>query len=241
MDGAQAGNMADVSFSNREADVPNERNGDEFNAPEFMTLDEAKGRLDDAVFRQVRDDVWPNVVQVIVPMNEGHTATGTGFVFKGPHSKLVMTNYHVVSEWNGKLEDPVLVKFGYDKPDTGETIKVQSFQYYSKDGVKVNADQYDFCTLELVEDPPAAVNGILMDLSERTLDYMFNYALQQAVGIKDPKGIIIGHPRGSYKRISIVNLTPCEDKTKFTRKYTAIGTRPGSSGSPLVLMALTML
>ena len=64
-----------------EADIPNEDFGDQFDAPEFMTLAQAREKLHKRVFEQVRSIVWPNVVQVIVPVTQKKTVYGTGIIF----------------------------------------------------------------------------------------------------------------------------------------------------------------
>ena len=214
-----------------EADVPNEDFGDRFDAPEFMTLEQARGQLHLDVFQQIRESVWPNVVQVIVPVDH-RNAYGTGFIFKGPHNqKLVMTNYHVIRRFNESLNKPITVKLDYDRPGAGIIIQVMKYQYYSLD-----ADHCDFCALTLKKDPGR--EGIHLEPSRGRLDHMFNLwdATNSMLdeGQRYGKGLIVGHPRGSYKRISIVQLTPCEDVELFTREYEKHGSRPGSSGSPVL-------
>ena len=73
--------MMDGDVLIHEADIPNEDFGDQFDAPEFMTLEQASKNLDKTVFKDVKSSVWPNVVQVIVPVTQKKTAYGTGFIF----------------------------------------------------------------------------------------------------------------------------------------------------------------
>lgn len=233
--------MADVEHLQpevfyHEADVPNEDFGDQFDAPEFMTLEQAREQLYPNVFQQVRESVWPNVVQVIVPVDH-RNAYGTGFIFKGPHGqKLVMTNYHVIRNFNKSLNRPITVKLDYDRPGAGIIIEVTPYKYYSRDGPALDADHRDFCALKLKKDPER--EGILLEPTTGRLDAMFNKwdATNSMLGEgqRYGKGLIVGHPRGSYKRISIVQLTPCEDVQLFTRKYEKRGSRPGNSGSPVL-------
>ena len=234
-----AGGMAEVLL--HEADVPDENFGDQFDAPGFMTLEQAERSLDRTVFQQVRQSVWPNVVQVIVPVDKGENAYGTGFIFKGPgDKKLVMTNYHVIRDFNQSLKRPITVKLDYDMPNTGRIIQVADCQikYYSHDGRVVDADHRDFCALTLEEDPER--DGIILEVTRSHLEAMFSKSMWNATnsmldeGQRYGKGLIVGHPRGSYKRISIVTLTPCESVELFIRNYEERGTRPGSSGSPVV-------
>ena len=224
-----------------EADVPDENFGDDFNAPEFMTYEQAERNLHPNVFQKVKDDVWPNVVQIIVPIAQKRNAYGTGFIFKGPGGeKSVMTNYHVVRKFDQGLNQPVQVKLDYDGPGRGRFIKVVGFEYHSRDGNRVDADHRDFCVLKLEQAPE--VEGIMLDPITDHLDAMFNHSFWNAMnplfppdeGQRFGEGLIVGHPRGSYKRISVVKLSHCEDVNSFTRAYEELGTRPGSSGSPVV-------
>ena len=203
-----------------------------------MTLEEAEKNLDRTVFQQVKESVWPNVVQVIVPVDKGETAYGTGFIFKGPgDKKLVMTNYHVIRDFNQSLKRPITVKLDYDKPHTVRTIEVTGCHYYSRDGA-IDADHCDFCALTLVKDPER--DGIILEVTRSRLEAMFSKSMWNATnsmldeGQRYGEGLIVGHPRGSYKRISIVKLDPCENVEFFTRNYEKRGTKPGSSGSPVV-------
>ena len=229
----------DVDVLVHEADVPGEDSGDDFNAPEFMTLEQAARKLQPNVFKKVQVHVWPNVVQIIVPVAQRIKECGTGFIFKGPGGeKFVMTNYHVVRNFNQGLNQPVQVKLDYDGPGRGRFIKVVGFEYHSRDGNRVDADHRDFCVLRLERAPE--VEGIMLEPTTGRLDAMFNHSFWNAVnplvgeGQRFGEGLIVGHPRGSYKRISVVKLSHCEDVNSFTRAYEELGTRPGSSGSPVV-------
>ena len=224
-----------------EADIPNEDFGDQFDSLEFMDLEQAKKNLHPTVFEQVRSSVWPNVVQVIVPVTQRENAYGTGFIFKGPYNKkLVMTNFHVIRPFNQSLKQPIQVKLDYDKPGVGQIIPVDGVEYYSHSGEKADADHCDFCALSLRSIPER--EGILLESTTGRLNAMFSKTFWDATesfcgdGQRFGEGLIVGHPRASYKRVSVVKLTPCEDKdnVKFTREYDTRGTRPGSSGSPVV-------
>ena len=222
-----------------EADVPDENFGDDFNAPEFMTLEQAERKLQPIVFQKVKDDVWPNVVQIFVPIAQKKITYGTGFIFRGPGGeKSVMTNYHVVRKFDQGLNQPVQVMLDYDGPGRGRCIKVVGVQYHSRDGNRVDADHRDFCVLKLEQAPE--VEGITLEPTTGRLNAMFDHNFWNSVnpladeGQRFGEGLIVGHPRGSYKRISVVKLSHCEDVNSFTRAYEELGTRPGSSGSPVV-------
>ena len=233
--------MVDGEVLIHEADIPNEDFGDQFDSREFMNLEQARGNLHPTVFEQVRSSVWPNVVQVIVPVTQQKNAYGTGFIFKGPYNqKLIMTNYHVIRPFNQSLKRPIQVKLDYDSPRAGWIIPVDGIEYYSRSGEKVDADHCDFCALRLQSDLER--EGILLESTTGRLNAMFSKTVWDATesifrdGERFGEGLIVGHPRGSYKRVSVVKLAPCEDEgnVNFTREYEEVGTRPGSSGSPVV-------
>ena len=213
----------------------------------FMTLDEARtsGCFDQEVLEKL-SEVWSSVVQVVVPATTTENGIsvpaigrGTGFVTFGPgHSKQVLTNYHVLEDYQGDLSNyqcqpAISVRFFFDTPDQAgvKTHDVISINYFSVDsGVVeiVDKDNCDFALLS-IENIPPNVNGITLSPSgKHKLE-----VLQSRLGLPMNQGIVIGHPQGSYKRISTVDLQSSSDD--FVQMYTTEGTQRGSSGSPVVI------
>ena len=64
-------------------------------------------------------------------------------------------------------------------------------------------------------------------------------AVQGVHGEKLGEGLVIGHPCGSFKRISCVKLTPLQkhEHRQVKRQNKQSQTHPGNSGSPVVINA----
>ena len=64
-------------------------------------------------------------------------------------------------------------------------------------------------------------------------------AVQGVQGEKLGEGLVIGHPCGSFKRISCVKLTPLQkhEHRQVKRQNKQSQTHPGNSGSPVVINA----
>ena len=213
----------------------------------FMTLTQARQALHEDVWEDIRDIVWNNVVRIKVQTAKG-TTFGTGFVFLGPlKRKQVMTNYHVVSDHDGV--NPMHIEFFYDDDeDAVRPTVTREFNnpptYYSPNGEPhAIGQEHDFAVLD-VDDIPEEAMGIHLEYANRgNLPFDENAAnvfdkpenrLPRLMNINE--GIIVGHPEGGLKRISIVQFQPGREDD-LERRYSPEGTRPGSSGSPVLVNA----
>ena len=211
----------------------------------FMTLTQAKQALDAEVWEVIKTMVWNNVVRIEVKTQNG-CGMGTGFVFLGPlNRKQVMTNYHVVKDHDGV--SPMRIGFFYDGGD-GPTVTLECDNtptYYSPDGERDEEGQeYDFAVLD-VDGIPEEAMGITLEYTNRyNLPFDANAAmffdkpenrLPRLMNINE--GIIVGHPDGGPKRISTVQFQYGKEGDR-DRVYSREGTRPGSSGSPVLVNAI---
>ena len=171
---------------------------------------------------------------------------GTGFVFLGPQNrKQVMTNYHVVKDHDGV--SPMRIRFFYDGVDDPPVTREcnNTPTYYSPDGEPHGEGQeLDFAVLD-VDDIPAKATGISLECTSRcNLPFDENAAnfvdkpknrLPPLMNITE--GIIVGHPEGGPKRISIVQFQDGNEGDR-DRSYSPQGTAQGSSGSPVLVNAI---
>ena len=215
----------------------------------FMTLEEAKNELEPNVWDDIAESkVWDSVVQIVVPKENGKRGYGTGCVFQALSSKYVLTNHHVVRE-HSKGKGPILVKFFYNSPTSpGEKCEVdEDIKYYSrcpdeKQGDKSDEEYYDFAVLG-VKNMPQNIKPITLMACEGRHKSLFSSVFTKAckdLGINLGQGLIVGHPQGEHKRISIVDFVVRDDDEgcdDVIREYSKEGTRPGSSGSPVFLNA----
>ena len=191
----------------------------------FMTLKQAEYILGEDYIFYFKQQVWDNVVLVRVQTRSRQFDCGTGFLFLSVGGKsMIMTNYHVVR--NRRPETQIQVCFDYDGPGSQLVwYDCNNPLYYSRNGQEgVDEDHQDFavfCIRGKVNRQPTT----LQHLAERA-----NLSFQQST-----KGIIVGHPQGGYKRLSIVELHPdSDDESNTERRYSSRSTRPGSSGSPVL-------
>lgn len=241
----------DVAEEYVEAEVKSElENGPGSPPPEyFMTLDQAKKRLDKDICSIIEMNVWDSVVLIEVPVHRSASKVkynyGTGFVFLGPkHQKLVMTNYHVVRNRDSSL--PIRVHFFYeDNGHSDHEDVTDNPVYYSRKGEqeRVDYDHLDFAVLK-VENIPERLKSKLTPLihtAERG-NFAFHPAMKEFENDHPPRmsteqGIIIGHPDGGPKRISVVHFQPGRSDD-LKRRYSQTGTWGGSSGSPVLINAM---
>lgn len=210
---------------------------------DFTDLEQAKGNPKINVWDDIKDLVWDNVVILLVRFKKAEGTygrrRGTGFVFTGPNiGKAVMTNYHVVKDH--VPECPIRVGFFYDGP-RNECVEREfrgQIEYYSRDG-SVNKENRDFAVLS-VQNIPDKAKGISLEYGPvggtHAPFYFRDTDKTHEKGMHE--GIVIGHPRGGYKRISIVTFKAAktDDNKEFfvERQYSKEGTRQGSSGSPVL-------
>lgn len=74
-----------------------------------------------------------------------------------------------------------------------------------------------------------------LEESESRTDFLFSEEKLRSAQHQYPhQAVMIGHPRGSFKRISTGEFVSSDDlASTCTRKYT-IPSRPGNSGSPVI-------
>lgn len=128
---------------------------------------------------------------------------------------MIVTNYNVIKCYLdpptnetpiGNLE----AIFGYDSPGMGKTVELGNAQCFSRTGNTANTDNLDIAFFSFNDTGLAP--GLLMDLSSSKIDFMFKRACWDAAnkmleeGLQLGYGLIIGHPRGSYKRVSMVSV-----------------------------------
>lgn len=212
----------------------------------FMTLAEAKKALHVKVWENIRDTVWNNVVRIEVPTAEG-TAFGTGFVFIGPLNRTqVMTNYHVVKDHDGI--SPIRIGFFYEDDDDGPLHTVEfnkSPTYYSPNGERHGTGQkQDFAVFDVdgIPDYTKGIDLVHSDSSSTPFDetaktFFAKPGKHLPSKMKIDEGVIVGHPGGGPKRISIVRFQPGEEDD-LERRYSREGTARGSSGSPVLVNAI---
>ena len=134
---------------------------------------------------------------------------------------MIMTNYHVVR--NRRHGTQIQVCFDYDGPGSQLLwYNCDNPLYYSRNGQEgVQEGHQDF-----------AVFCIRGEVNRQPITLQHS---AERADLKNTKGIIVGHPQGGYKRLSIVDLHPDPDDGSNTeRRYSLGGTRPGSSGSPVL-------
>ena len=164
-----------------------------------------------------------------------------------PASKHVLTNYHVIKQHNRDM-GPIRVFF-YDCPeevDVEERVADFDEKYYSRDPKDSDDEKcYDFAVLN-VNDIPSRAKGINLMASIGRHTAVFSKKFFKAIQEILPsevvihQGIIVGHPLGKHKRISIVDFTLDGDDNEeedddAMRAYSKDGTQPGSSGSPVMI------
>ena len=210
----------------------------------FMTLPEAEQELHTKVWEDIRDIVWNNVVRFEVPTGNG-PIFGTGFVFLGPlNRKQVMTNYHVVKNHDGI--SPICIGFFYEDADGPRlTLKFnKSPTYYSPNGERHERGQkQDFAVFD-VDGIPEDIEGIRLEHSdcsstpfdENAKKYFAIPGNRLPPKMEINQGIIVGHPAGGPKCISVVEFQSGEEHN-LVRRYSREGTTPGSSGSPVLVNA----
>jgi len=223
--------MATLSLGDVVPDVIRLERRPETDEPEdleegFMTLEQARPILGERYYF-FKERVWDNVVRVTVQTNSGELECGTGFLFLSVAGRsMIMTNYHVVR--NRRPGTAIQVCFDFDGPGIPALwYNCANPLYCSRDcqevGEGVDENHRDFAVFRIygeVHRTPMT----LQHSAERA-----NFSFQQGM-----KGIIVGHPNGAYKRLSIVDLHPDpDDGFNIERRYSP-GTRPGSSGSPVL-------
>ena len=206
--------------------IPLERHqtGGTVDSQNFKTLEWARNNLG-MKYLSFKNDVWDNVVLVEVETSSGQFDYGTGFFFAGVGGEdVIMTNYHVVR--NHCLGTKIQVYFDYYDGQVPKQYTCERPVYYSHDGADgVDEDHRDFAVLPVRIQGRVRRNPMRLQRSD-----LANVSFKQGM-----KGIIVGHPQGGYKRLSIVDLHPDPDDGSNTeRRYSLGGTRPGSSGSPVM-------
>ena len=217
--------MATSSLGDVEPDVlsleSGEETGETVESQNFKTLKWARKHLG-MKYIYFKERVWDNVVLVRVQKERGQLDYGTGFFFAGVGGEdMIMTNYHVVK--NRRSGTKIQVYFDYYDGNDPEGYTCDKPLYCSHDGADgVDEDHRDFAVLPVSTQGRVRRNPMTLQRSD-----LANLSFQQGM-----RGIIVGHPQGGYKRLSIVDLHP--DGSNTERRYSLGGTRPGSSGSPVL-------
>ena len=137
---------------------------------------------------------------------------------------MIMTNYHVVK--NRRHGTQIQVCFDYDGPGSQLLwYNCDNPLYYSRNGQEgVQEGHQDF-----------AVFCIRGEVNRQPTTLQHSAERADLSLLKSKKGIIVGHPQGGYKRLSIVNFhSDLDDGSNIERRYSSESTRPGSSGSPVM-------
>ncbi|KAJ3179243.1 hypothetical protein HDU85_004932 [Gaertneriomyces sp. JEL0708] len=189
-------------------------------------------------------NIWDSVVQVIVRQADGSTTYGTGFLVARPTCSaeqpktMVLTNRNVYNDTSAQAT----IRFFYDS-DACPEIQCPVIGFYgptTATDASSNASMnfFDFAVLEHDFDET---------LDETTKDRIRQLppiSLEETYGGNDlthetlqtfSNAVLIGHPSGSYKRISFGTLgddQSLEHQSIITGHQ--IPSRPGYSGSPVI-------